>query len=307
MAAYHLPVLAQEVRDMLLLNPGGNYLDGTLGGGGHALFFMEKLTEDACYIGIDRDGEAIAFARERLKAYSNVVLYRGVFSDIEAAMREAQVDALDGVLLDLGVSSHQIDADARGFAFREGVPLDMRMDSAQDVSAADILADYSEEELSRIFREFGEERRARCIARAVVRQRQNEALLVSDQLMAAIRRCVSGKFLTKSYARIFQALRIEVNAELQILEHALHTAVDCLKPGGRIGVIAYHSLEDRIVKHFFREQENPCTCPPELPYCVCGKTPRLKRVKPFLIVPQEEEIQQNPRARSAHFRVGEKI
>ena len=292
---------------MLLLNPDGNYLDGTLGGGGHAAFFLEKLFKRARYIGIDRDGEAIRFAGKRLAAYSNLVLYRGVFSEIEAAMQAAHVDALDGVLLDLGVSSHQIDADERGFAFRPGVPLDMRMDSEQEQSAADILAAYSEQELSRIFKEYGEERHARCIARAVVRLRQSEALLISDQLMAAIRRCVSGKFLTKSFARIFQALRIEVNAELHILEEALQNAVTHLKPGGRIGVIAYHSLEDRIVKQFFRAQENPCTCPPELPYCVCGKTPQLKRVKPYLIVPQENEIQQNPRARSARFRVGEKI
>ncbi len=307
MVPYHWPVLAREVRDFLLLNPDGNYLDGTLGGGGHAAFFLEKLTERACYIGIDRDAEAIRFASERLKQFNNIVLYRGVFSEIDAAMQAAHVEALDGVLLDLGVSSHQIDTDVRGFAFRPGVPLDMRMDSEQEQSAADILADYSEGELSRIFKEFGEERHARCIARAVVRQRQTEPLLVSDQLLAAIRRCVSGKFLTKSYARIFQALRIEVNAELQILEQALHAAVDRLKTGGRIGVIAYHSLEDRIVKQFFRAQENPCTCPPELPYCVCGKTPRLKRVKPYLILPQDDEIQQNPRARSARFRVGEKI
>ncbi len=307
MVSYHWPVLAREVRDFLLINPDGNYLDGTLGGGGHAAFFLEKLTKQACYIGIDRDAEAIRFAGERLKAFKNVVLYHGLFSDIEAAMRKAQVQALDGVLLDLGVSSHQIDADDRGFAFRPGVPLDMRMDSEQDQTAADILAGYSEKDLSRIFKEFGEERHARCIARAVVRQRQTEPLLVSDQLMAAIRRCVSGKFLTKSYARIFQALRIEVNAELQILEEALQAAADRLKPGGRMGVISYHSLEDRIVKRFFRDQENPCTCPPELPYCVCGKTPQLKRVKPYLILPQDDEIQQNPRARSARFRVGEKI
>lgn len=307
MAAYHVPVMAQEICDGLLTNANGNYLDGTLGGGGHAEFLLEKLNPTACYIAIDRDPEALDFAARRLKCFTNVFYYQGIFSEMEAAMRVAGVEQLDGILLDLGVSSHQIDSDSRGFAFRPGVLLDMRMDTNDVLTAIDVLNTYTISELTFVFKEYGEERFAGRIAREVIKRRGREEIVISNQLMDIIRRCVPGRFLTKSYARIFQALRIEVNRELVILKEALKNAIPLLKPGGRIAVISYHSLEDRIVKNFIRKQENPCVCPPELPYCVCGKKPRLKKIKPAFITAGAEEIKQNPRARSAKLRIGEKI
>ncbi len=307
MAAYHVPVMAQEISDRLLTNTSGNYLDGTLGGGGHAEFLLEKLNPSACYIAIDRDGEALAFAAQRLKRFSNVVYYQGLFSEMDAALNKARVEKLDGILLDLGVSSHQIDSDGRGFAFRPGLVLDMRMNAEDPLTAVDVLNTYTIEELTYIFRQYGEERFSGRIAREVVKRRRETEIIKSNQLMDIIQRCVPGKFLTKSYARIFQALRIEVNRELSVLKDALENSLHYLKPGGRIAVLSYHSLEDRIVKNFIRRQENPCTCPPEIPYCVCGKKPRLKKTKPALITAGAEEIKQNPRARSAKLRVGEKI
>ncbi len=214
---------------------------------------------------------------------------------------------MDGIFLDLGVSSHQIDEDKRGFAFRPGNPLDMRMDKEDEISAADILASYTLEELISIFKQYGEERHSRRIAQEVVRRRLQEEIIKSDQLMDIIQNCVPGRFLTKSYARIFQALRIEVNGELSVLKEALQNSLHFLKPGGRIAVLSYHSLEDRIVKNFIRLQENPCECPADIPYCICGKKAQLKKIKPAFITANAEEIKQNPRARSAKLRVGEKI
>jgi 16S rRNA (cytosine1402-N4)-methyltransferase len=299
--------MAQEICDKLLINPNGNYLDGTLGGGGHAEFLLEKLNPSACYIAIDRDAEALAFAAERLQRFSNVVFYQGLFSEMDAALQKAEVESVDGILLDLGVSSHQIDSDGRGFAFRPGNALDMRMNTEDALTAADILNTYDVKELTAIFKQYGEERHSGRIAREIVKRRSSEEIVKSNQLMEIIQRCVQGKFLTKSYARIFQALRIEVNRELSVLEEALENALRVLKPGGRIAVLSYHSLEDRIVKNFIRRQENPCTCPPEIPYCVCGKKPQLKKLKPAFISAGAEEIKNNPRARSAKLRVGEKI
>ncbi len=304
---YHEPVLAQEVLHYLLINPDGIYYDGTLGGGGHALLFLQKLTSQALYIGVDRDEQALEYARRRLSAFHNVVYYHGLYNDIGSALQAANCSRPDVIFLDLGVSSHQINSDQRGFAFRPHIALDMRMDREQALTAADILAEYEEKDLIRIFKEYGEERHSRRIARVIVRQRSEKPLRFSDDLISVIERCVPGKQKIKSYARIFQALRIEVNRELDILKEALEQGLNYLKPGGRMGVISYHSLEDRMVKNFFKEQENPCTCPPELPVCVCGKQPRLKRLRPWLIIPTEEEIKKNPRARSAKFRVGEKL
>ena len=307
MADYHVPVMGQEICDKLLRNKDGNYYDGTLGGGGHARLFLKKLSPAGHYIAVDRDEEAIAYARDALRQYSNITFYHGVFSEIGPAIKSAGVDALDGILLDLGVSSHQIDADNRGFAFRPGVRLDMRMDKRQPRTAAAILAEYELRDLSKIFREYGEERQAHRIAREVVRQRNEAPIVQSEQLMKIIARCVPGQHLTKSYARIFQALRIEVNGELDVLQQTLEASLDYLKPGGRLAVLSYHSLEDRIVKNFIRKQENPCECPPELPYCVCGKKPQMKKVPPAFIKAGTEEINKNPRARSAVLRIGERI
>ncbi|HHJ53441.1 MAG TPA: 16S rRNA (cytosine(1402)-N(4))-methyltransferase RsmH, partial [Caldithrix abyssi] len=243
----------------------------------------------------------------KLRHFANIRLVHREFDETEDILRQAEVEKVDGVLLDLGVSSHQIDADERGFAFRPGVALDMRMDRGQSFTAADILAKYSERELTRVFREYGEERFARRIANKIVAARAKQPLALSDQLLEIIRQSVPGQMVVKSYARIFQALRIEVNQELERLKNALHGWLEHLNPGGRMVVISYHSLEDRIVKQFFKEQENPCICPPEFPVCVCGRKPQIRRIRPFLIRPEEDEIKDNPRARSAKMRVGEKL
>ncbi len=304
---YHVPVLWEQVCRYLITDRKGIYLDGTLGGGGHAEQILKRLEAQALYIGMDRDADAIAFSRKRLAQFKNVVFYHGVFTEMESAMQKAQVEKLNGVLLDLGISSHQVDEEKRGFTFRSDVPLDMRMDPQnQTLTAQDVLNTYSYRALAKIFRTYGEEARASCIARNIVQAREKAAIKTSGQLVELIDRCVPARFAKKSYARIFQALRIEVNQELDLLTKALAAAVKHLEPGGRLVVISYHSLEDRIVKNFLREQENPCTCPAELPVCVCGRKPTLKQLKPRLITPDEREVAQNPRARSAKMRVGEK-
>ena len=304
---YHVPVLYKEVIESLMINPDGIYYDGTLGGGGHAELFLRALSNKAIYIGVDRDPEAIDFAKKHLNKYNNLIFYNGTFNMFETALKIARVERLDGILLDLGVSTHQINEDLRGFAFRSGVPLDMRMNTSDTLTAADILNTYEEEKLVKIFKEYGEERFSKNIARRIIRVREEVAITNSNQLLEIINQSVSRKFLIKSYARIFQALRIEVNNELDILKDALEKSITYLKQGGRLGVIAYHSGEDRIVKEFIKKQENPCVCSKDLPYCVCGNKPQLRRIKPYPITPSPEEIAENPRARSAKFRVGERI
>ncbi|MEJ2543026.1 MAG: 16S rRNA (cytosine(1402)-N(4))-methyltransferase RsmH [Calditrichaceae bacterium] len=305
--AYHVPVLYKEVVESLMINPDGIYYDGTLGGGGHAELFLRALSNKAIYIGVDRDPEAIEFAGKRLTNYNNLIVYNGTFNMIESAMKSAGVEKLDAMLLDLGVSTYQIDEDTRGFTFRPGVSLDMRMNNSDPITAADILNTYDEERLVEIFKKYGEERFAKNIARRIVKMREDTEITTSDQLLEMINKSVPGKFLVKSYARVFQALRIEVNNELDILKDALEQSLIYLKKGGRLGVIAYHSGEDRIVKDFIKKQENPCECPKDLPYCVCGKKPQMRRIKPYPITPTKKEIEENPRARSAKFRVGERI
>jgi len=306
--AYHIPVLADEVCRALIVNPEGVYLDGTLGGGGHAEQILGRLASKALFIGVDRDLQAIEYARKRLAGFPNVRFYHGTFAQMDLALIRFGVEKADGILLDLGISSHQVDESERGFTFRSGVRLDMRMNTTEQIqTAADILNRYDYRDLLRIFREYGEERRAVCIARRIVKQREEQPFSVSDDLVRIIDSCVGRKHVKKSYSRIFQALRIEVNGELEQLKAGLEKTPELLKPGGRLVVISYHSLEDRIVKNFLRKQENPCECPPELPVCQCGKVPTMKRVRPYLIVPGEKEIRENPRARSAKMRVGEKL
>jgi len=304
---YHVPVLGQEVVQYLVGNKNGIYLDGTLGGGGHAQIILDILDKDGLYIGIDRDLEAIDKAQEKLAGYKNFKAYCTTFNDIEKILNKEKVKELDGILLDLGVSSWQIDHDNRGFSFRPGLKLDMRMNAEQNLTAEWIINNYNEEELKRLFREYGEERFSGRIARLIVQQRSKHPLTSSTDLIKIIDKSVNPRFAIKSYARIFQAIRIEVNDELNILKDALEKGVQFLKAGARLAVITYHSLEDRIVKNFFRDQENPCVCPPELPFCTCGRQPLLKRIKPNFISPSESEINTNPRARSAKLRVAEKV
>lgn len=304
---YHTPVLGEQICAYLLKKTDGVYYDGTLGGGGHAKMLLEKLSPSALYIAVDRDSDALEFSRRRLQESQNVVYVHATFDQIEFAMHEAGVSRLDVIFLDLGVSSHQIDNEQRGFAYKPHAPLDMRMDRDQSLTAETVLAEYPENELRRIFKEFGEERFSAKIARLVVQTRNSQHIHLAGDLIRIIDRCIGPQFRIKSYARIFQALRIEVNRELDILRETLEQSLQKLNPGGRIGILSYHSLEDRICKFFLRDQENPCTCPPEFPICVCNRKPQLKRIKPYLILPSKEEIKKNPRARSAKFRVGEKL
>jgi 16S rRNA (cytosine1402-N4)-methyltransferase len=305
--SFHLPVMANEVTDLFSGYKNPVIYDGTLGGGGHAEQLFQSLPVINKYIAVDRDREAIDFSKKRLRGHKNIFYYHGIYSEIRNAMVRAGVENVDGFFLDLGISSHQIDEDKRGFAFRSGLKLDMRMNRDDDKTAADILNSYSESDLSNIIFTYGEERFAKRIAANIVKEREKIPINTSDTLIKIIDRCVAPSHKVKSFARVFQALRIEVNRELEILSEALEQGFMCLKKGGRMVIISYHSLEDRIVKRFFRSRENPCNCPPELPFCVCGKKPDIRILKPEKRKPQTEEIFRNPRARSAKLRAGEKL
>ena len=305
--SYHLPVLLSEVSNYLITNPEGIYLDGTLGVGGHAEVILEKITKNAQYIGIDQDREAIQHAKQRLERFKNIIYDQSNFADLDLVLNRLNIDMIDGILLDLGISSHQIDSDDRGFSYMKDTDLDMRMDRDRSQKAGDLLNSLDEHELSTIFFTYGEERRARQIAREIVNYRNKKPINRSDQLRGIIDRVVHPRFKIKSYARIFQALRIAVNRELDSLEEALNKTIPSLRLGGRFLVISYHSLEDRMVKNFFRKKAKPCTCPPEFPICVCGLVPEIKIITSKAIKASEQETKKNPRARSALLRVGEKI
>lgn len=298
---YHTPVLVEEVLRRLEPRRGGLYFDGTLGGGGHSEAILEAGPE-ARVLGVDRDPEALAEARERLSAYGSRFEARaGDYGD-EAERLEVE---LAGALLDLGVSSHQIDAMERGFTFREGAPLDMRM-GAEGPTAADVLNEYEEDELVRVLREYGEEKRAWPVVRRVVARRSSSHFRTSGDLVSVLED-VYGRGLTpQDKARVFQALRIEVNDELGSLDRALPALRESLAPGGVIVVIAYHSLEDRRVKNAFREWSRACICPPDLPVCVCRGEPLGETLTRSIVRPSDEEIEGNSRARSARLRAWRK-
>ncbi|MBQ7567761.1 16S rRNA (cytosine(1402)-N(4))-methyltransferase RsmH [bacterium] len=306
--AYHIPVLADRVVAMLAPSPGKLFVDGTLGGGGHAELLLRAGAE---VIGLDQDEEAIAAASERLKNYSGFKAVRRNFSELPDVFEELGVAAVDGVLLDLGVSSHQLDDARRGFSFRYAAPLDMRMDTHNSgLCASDIIENYSGDELADLFFKYGEERYARRIAKRIIDERAKAPITTTDRLADIIASAVPPDY---RYGRIhpatrsFQALRIAVNRELSVLETALNGVCDCLKVGARIAVIAYHSLEDRLVKNSFRNLSGRCTCPPALAVCVCESAGRLKLITSKPIVPDEDEIEANPRAHSAKLRVAERI
>jgi 16S rRNA (cytosine1402-N4)-methyltransferase len=304
---YHVPVMGHEVAQHLIVNKDGTYLDGTLGGGAHAELILSQLSKRAVYIGIDRDMDAINKARERLEGFANFKSFCGTFDEMNSILDGEDIKQVDGLLLDLGVSSWQIDQDLRGFSFRPGVDLDMRMDRSQDLTAEWIVNNYSLEQLKRVFKEYGEERFSGKIAFLILKKREENKIEKSTDLLKIIDRCVNPRFATKSYARIFQALRIEVNNELNILKETLELSINRIIRGGKLAIITYHSLEDRIVKQFMQKEENPCVCPPELPVCSCHKVANLKRHKPNFILASQAEIDQNPRARSAKLRIAEKI
>ncbi len=305
---HHIPVMLEEVLDTLEPAEGKTYLDGTLGGGGHT---GELLRRGATVYGVDRDADALAAATERLREYSAFHAIRGNFHDMKRLAEENAVPPLDGVLLDLGVSSFQLDTAERGFSYHADAPLDMRMDQSQPFTAEELVNTWPKEEIARILRDYGEESWADRIAAILVEHRQQAPLRTTGDLVravdAAIPRKVRDKDKGHSSQKTFQAIRIAVNDELAPLAQALEDAVSLLRPGGRLCVITFHSLEDRVVKQTFRRMENPCTCPPGLPVCICGKKPTVRLVWRGAEKPSKEEIDRNPRARSAKLRAAEKL
>ena len=305
----HKPVLLEECLQALDIKPAGTYLDGTLGRAGHALELLRRLPAGR-FGGIDRDVPAIEAARERLAAYAGrVTLLHGNFRDLGDLLREAGISRVDGMLFDLGVSSPQLDEPRRGFSYMHDAPLDMRMDETEALDAFQVVNTWSGDELRRILYEYGEERYAPRIAQAIVRRRQESPIRTTGELAEVIRSAMPAAALREKQhpaKRSFQAIRIAVNGELEALPPMLEAAVENLAPGGRLAVITFHSLEDRIVKQAMRTLATGCTCPPEFPVCVCGKKPKLRLVTRKPIVSGREELEGNPRARSAKLRVAER-
>lgn len=308
----HIPIMVGEVLELLAPERGGVFVDGTLGGGGHAEAVLSRLPASGRLYGIDRDGAAIAAATERLERFqARFVPLRGNFFDMASLLRAQGVEAVDGVLLDLGVSSHQLDTPERGFSYHEDAPLDMRMDSSAPLRAYDVVNGYSKEALCRVIRAYGEERYAARVANAIVRAREAQgpiqgtarlAQIIKEAIPAAARR--EGPHPAR---RTFQALRIEVNGELEGLEGAIEAAHNLLRPGGRMAILTFHSLEDRIVKNAFRRFENPCVCDPRAPLCTCGRKPTARVLTKKPLAAGQEELLENPRARSAKLRGIEKL
>ncbi|OHE82631.1 MAG: 16S rRNA (cytosine(1402)-N(4))-methyltransferase [Verrucomicrobia bacterium GWF2_62_7] len=307
--SFHTPVMLARVIEALRPGPRKTFLDGTVGGGGHAGALLERTGPDGLLIGLDVDDESLTEAGERLARFGDRArLVRANFADMKVACENAGIAAVDGVLLDLGGSSHQFDTPERGFSFREDGPLDMRQDRRLGRTAADILVESSEEELMRIFRNYGEEPLAKRLAVAVVQERARQPITRTIQLADLVRRVKRGSHRSIHPATlVFQALRIAVNDELNQLRRGLEAAVELCRPGGRIVVIAFHSLEDRIVKNFMRRMTSPCVCPPGLPVCRCGQQRQLRLVQRKAFQPTEAEVAANPRARSARLRAAEKI
>lgn len=307
----HYSVLLQETVEYLNVKPDGIYVDGTLGGGGHACKVAERLSEKGRLFGIDQDGDAIEAAEKRLAEFgSRVTVVRDSFAAMRPVLSAAGVTAVDGIVLDLGVSSFQLDLPERGFTYRVAdAPLDMRMDDRGERTAADIINGYSEAELYRIIRDYGEDRFAKNIAKHIVSAREKKPIETAGELVGIISAAIPKKVqMTGGHPakRTFQAVRIELNRELEVLENSLDDMIEILNPGGRICVITFHSLEDRIVKMNFRRNENPCTCPDNFPVCVCGKKPKGRVVTRKPVIPAERELAENSRSRSAKLRVFEK-
>jgi 16S rRNA (cytosine1402-N4)-methyltransferase len=302
----HVPVLFHEVLDTLALIPGGLYVDGTVGAGGHAQGILKAISPEGKLLGLDRDPAALEIAESRLAEFGNrVVLIHSSYSDLKLHLNNLNWKSVDGILLDLGLSSMQLDNPERGFSFRKSGPLDMRFDPSQPFSAADLVNESSKDDLADLIFRYGEERYSRKIADAIIANRPLEDTQeLADIIESAIRNKPSR---IHPATRTFQALRIAVNQELKALEAFLPTALDALNPGGRLAVIAFHSLEDRIVKQFFRKESKDCICPPEIPQCVCEHKKQLKEINRRPIRPEDKEILDNPRSRSAKLRVAEKI
>ena len=308
----HKSVLLYETIDSLNVKPDGIYVDGTLGGGGHALEVCRRLGEYGRLIGIDQDADAIAAASERLRDYEDrVTIVRSNYEEIQSVLKDLGIEKADGIYLDLGVSSYQLDTPERGFTYREDdAPLDMRMDQRNTQTAADIVNTYSEFDLYRIIRDYGEDKFAKNIAKHIVRARETKRIETTGELTEIIKEAVPAKVRAVGghpSKKTFQAIRIELNQELEVLNNSIDTMIDLLKQGGRLAVITFHSLEDRIVKIRFRNNENPCTCPPDFPVCVCGKVSKGRVITRKPVVPSEEEIEGNKRSKSSKLRVFERI
>jgi S-adenosyl-methyltransferase mraW len=302
-------VLLNEVIESLNIKADGYYVDGTLGGGGHALEVVKRL-ESGKLIGIDRDSDAIKAATQRLNDYiNNVIIIRDNYVNIENILKRENIGKVDGIYIDLGVSSYQLDTAERGFTYRFDAPLDMRMDDRNELKASDIVNDYSESELFHIIRDYGEDRFAKNIAKHIVEYRNKKRIETTFELVDIIKASIPMKIqVTGGHPakRTFQAIRIELNKELEVLTDSLDVMIDLLKPGGRLSVITFHSLEDRIVKQAFKKAESPCVCPKKFPVCVCGNKSKGRVITRKAILPSEEELEENSRSKSAKLRVFEK-
>lgn len=306
----HISVLLNECIEALDIKLDGTYVDCTLGGAGHSSHILKKLSDKGTLIGIDQDKDALRAAKERLKDYSNVKFVHNNFYNIDDILTSLEIPVVDGILMDLGVSSYQLDEGERGFSYMKDAPLDMRMNREREFSAYEIVNTYSEEELYRIIRDYGEEKFAKRIAKFIVERRSDKQIETTFELVDIIKAAIPAKARREGphpAKRTFQAIRIEVNSELSILNKAIEDGVEHLNKGGRMAIITFHSLEDRIVKQKFKELSNPCKCPKEFPICVCGRKPLVKLISRKPIDPSKEEITENPRSRSAKLRVIEKL
>ncbi|WP_315114423.1 16S rRNA (cytosine(1402)-N(4))-methyltransferase RsmH [uncultured Clostridium sp.] len=306
----HVSVLLNECLEGLNIKENGIYVDCTLGGGGHSSEILKRLSKEGTLIGIDQDEDALRAAKERLKDFDNVIYVHNNFYNIDSILNELNIDKVDGILMDLGVSSYQLDRGERGFSYMKDAPLDMRMNRKEEVDAYYIVNNYSEKDLERIIRDYGEERFAKRIAKFIVEKRNTQEIKTTGELTEIIKEAIPAKFRREGphpAKRTFQAIRIEVNRELDILNKAVEDSVEHLSENGRIAIITFHSLEDRIIKNKYKDLENRCSCPRDFPICVCGNIPKLKIISRKPIEPSKEEIEINPRSRSAKLRVGEKI
>ncbi len=307
----HKSVLLYETVDELNIKPDGIYVDGTLGGGGHSYEIAGRLSEGGRLIGIDQDEDAIKAASKRLEPYMDrVTIVRNNYCNMDKVLDELGIDKVDGIMLDLGVSSYQLDAADRGFTYNVDTALDMRMDQRQEITAKDIVNEYSEFDLYRIIRDYGEDRFAKNIAKHIVAARQEKPIETTFELNDIIKAAIPMKVRATGghpSKRTYQAIRIELNKELDVLENSIDMMIDRLKPEGRLCIITFHSLEDRIVKTRFRNNENPCTCPPSFPACVCGKVPKGRVITRKPVVPTDEEINENSRSKSSKLRVFERV
>ncbi len=306
----HKSVLLDETIDGLNIKENGIYVDGTLGGAGHAYEVCKQLGANGRFIGIDQDAAAIEAGSNRLSEFGDKVkIVRSNYSNMGQVLHELNIEKVDGIVLDLGVSSYQLDTIDRGFSYRENAPLDMRMDTRQERTAKDIVNGYSESEIYRIIRDYGEDKFAKNIAKHIVRVREEKVIETTDELTEAIKAAIPMKIrmnMGHPAKKTFQAIRIELNRELEVLNNTLNEMIDLLNEDGRICIITFHSLEDRIVKSIFRKNENPCTCPPSFPVCVCGNKSKGKVITRKPIIPSEEEMELNKRSKSAKLRIFEK-